>query len=534
MAEDGPFLAKALALLREGPDPGAARWLSSRSRQGRKVSQAASEDGGIVLIVDGISQDSRRQPEKDALALLSGLPGRMGRAFLYGLGSPALCKALLERTNELFALEPSPEVARAFFSSVDLSGPLADGSLRLFTPWGLQKPLGLPSRPELVAHRGTLRRDPWMYEALKARLAECGRGPKGRPGPSGPGILIVPPLSGGPASMGGFLEKAALGLGLRARLLSWPAALPLREAALRGAGGPPEGLTGLFRDCLGFLAKEAAAFSPGLVLALAQAPLDPPGVARLRDMLPDAILAFWFVEDMSVFRYAEGLVPLYDLFLHIQGDFLAPRLCDLGALGAHYLPPCADPGFFRPREVPERFRARLSFMGAGYPNRLGIFGELASRWGGSGRPASDFKVFGSGWQGASPELAGHLFEGGRRLTPEETALVYAGRGVQLNIHSGRGEGYNPGSWFVNPRTFEIAAAGGFQIVDRRPLLQGLFGEGELAVSDSPEGLPALIERFLGDPGEAGARGAKARQRVLEAHTYEHRLETILSLAFPKR
>ena len=130
-------------------------------------------------------------------------------------------------------------------------------------------------------------------------------------------------------------------------------------------------------------------------------------------------------------------------------------------------------------------------------------------------------------------MRARLFQGGRRITPEETALAYAGAAVSLNVHSGPGPGYNPGSLFVNPRTFEIAACGGFQIVDRRPLLSGLFDETELSVSEGPETLAEEALRFLGDPEERRERGRRARERVLSSHLYAHRLASILETAMER-
>ena len=63
--------------------------------------------------------------------------------------------------------------------------------------------------------------------------------------------------------------------------------------------------------------------------------------------------------------------------------------------------------------------------------------------------------------------------------------IYNASKININLHSSlqttdlvsRGD-------FVNPRTFELAAAGAFQLVDERSLLGELFGADELATFTS--------------------------------------------------
>jgi len=88
----------------------------------------------------------------------------------------------------------------------------------------------------------------------------------------------------------------------------------------------------------------------------------------------------------------------------------------------------------------------------------------------------------------------------------------------------------PGGDFVNPRTFELALCGAFQLVDRRTLLPELFDDDELAQFGS---LPELKERlayFLAHPEARAAFAARARQRALTDHTYAARMETLLAFA----
>ena len=86
-----------------------------------------------------------------------------------------------------------------------------------------------------------------------------------------------------------------------------------------------------------------------------------------------------------------------------------------------------------------------------------------------------------------------------------------------------------------PRTagvsLEVAAAAGAAIVSN-PYegIERWFEPGQelLIVGDAEEALAAYRE-LLADPGQAEAMGARARERVLDEHTYAHRASQLLSL-----
>jgi spore maturation protein CgeB len=82
---------------------------------------------------------------------------------------------------------------------------------------------------------------------------------------------------------------------------------------------------------------------------------------------------------------------------------------------------------------------------------------------------------------------------------------------------------------VNPRTFEIAACGAFQLVDYRSELPDVFTPGEEIVCFRDlEELRNQIGYYLEHPDERRRIAEKARSRVLKEHTYQARMETMLS------
>ena len=525
---------KNLAALAAGGQDLALAWLRQAPEIG-PVTEALAATGEMVVVAGGRSQASRRDPEAEARAWLREAAPAPGQPLvLFGFGQPWAVRLLLATGRRVAVFEPDPLVALTILSRHDFSSELAAARLRLLTPWHLADSKALEDLParadQLLVSPAARRRAPAQLAQLTRRLTPA---PPLRPAGPDFRLMVIPPLSGGPEPIAEALARAAAGLGLTVLYLDWGPELKAREKAAQGPASADKdrALAGLL-DLAGARAAEAAAFRPDLAVALAQAPLTVPALNRMRDQNPETVLAFWLVEDFRLFPYALETGPAYNVFFHIQEGLIEPALRNAGLTMAHYLPLAADPDFFKPvQDVPPAFRAELSFMGAGYPNRVRLMERLAAGyWSKSGRDPQNFKIFGSGWP-QTGRLAGHLFENGRRVSPGECAFVYAGGRINLNLHSSLKDEatFDDSGRFLNPRAFEIAAAGGLQITDPRPLLPPLFNPGrEVVVAESPEDLPDLIDHYLARPEEALALGLAARARVLAEHTYAHRLERILT------
>ncbi|MDR0620318.1 MAG: glycosyltransferase [Deltaproteobacteria bacterium] len=519
LSNDNPTLIANLRQLSEA-NPSLANFIRLYgSAEGLGLERA--EDGSPVLIVDGLSQDSRKNPLADAQKLLASALGPKAAPtgiWLFGLGSPATLSEAARVLPAVSVYEPDPRVIWAALCARDFSQEFKTRKITLYCPFDKAEGGLTPHPAPLIAHQSSKRRALAAWVGLTGLL--------GREPTAGVRLLIVPPFYGGSEPMGGFLLRAANKLGLTAKLHGWSDLLSRRAADLRN--DPTAGAGDLMGASAREVAGAAKEFAPTLILNLAQAPLDAQGLALLRREAKGALLAFWFVEDFFRFKYVSQVAPAYDLFFHIQDRRLgdAPRLWGLSQ--CWYLPAAADEEVFKPSECPERFRATLSFSGAGYPNRRAILADLAlNGWPKTGRPASEFKIFGSGWEGCPPSLKPHLFEGGRRISTEECARVYNGGQISLNIHSGDGTGFDRPSAFVNPRTFELACCGAAQIVDDRDLLADLFEPGELETVPEPKLLPEAIDKHLANPELGQAMGQKARRTVLSRHLYLHRLQYIL-------
>ncbi len=339
-------------------------------------------------------------------------------------------------------------------------------------------------------------------------------------------ILVVLPLYGGSLPIGRSCATALRGLGHVVEVFEAPEFYGAFSAlkTLRVTSDRLEYLENGFLQVISqAVAAKAETFGPDLVLALAQAPLSRQVLKRFRR---DGVkTAMWFVEDFRLFTYWEAFAPYYDLFAVIQKEPFFEKLTAVGQPNVLYLPLAADPAVHRPLElspVEQRlFGAEVSFMGAGYPNRRLAFRELL-----------DFGlgIFGSDWDGDSV-LAPRVRLEGRRIATDESVKIFNAATVNLNLHSSI-SATEPvaGGDFVNPRTFELAMCGAFQLVDRRSLLPELFGEDELAQFGSLAELKERLSHFLTHPEERAAYAQRARQRALQEHTYAARMERLLAFA----
>ena len=269
----------------------------------------------------------------------------------------------------------------------------------------------------------------------------------------------------------------------------------------------------------------ASEWRPDLVIGLAQAPLNASVCARLRSA--GIKVAFWFVENFRVLPYWKHVAKDYDAFFAIQDEPFLSMVRDAGSPKAVYLPTACDPERHAPVTLTEdertRFGADVSFAGAPYLNRQRMLLGLIDL-----QP----KIWGDGWAGT--ELERLAAEGGARFTLDEMVRIFAATKVNLNIHSANHvDGLDPDPDYVNPRTFELAACGAFQIVDARQPLPALFRDDELVTFRSTKELRSLITHYLARPEERAAIAARGRARVVAEHSFAHRVKRIFEETLPR-
>jgi spore maturation protein CgeB len=232
----------------------------------------------------------------------------------------------------------------------------------------------------------------------------------------------------------------------------------------------------------------------------------------------------WFVENYRHLTYWQQVAGGYDYWFVIQQGECETAIRKAGAGYVGYLPMAADPAVHRPLSLTPveelELRADVSFVGAGYANRRALLPRLVS-------PEWTFKLWGNEWDGAVG-LEKVLQRNGARIDSETCVKVFNATNVNINLHSFAGDGLDPQGDFVNPRTFELAAAGAFQLVDHRSLLSDLFTDREMVVFRSADEMVRQVRTWLHDEEGRKAAAEAARRRVLAEHTYVHRMRKLLT------
>ncbi|MCD4829270.1 MAG: glycosyltransferase [Candidatus Cloacimonetes bacterium] len=479
-----------------------------------------ARDGSPVPIIDDTSIHSSYHPrdegEKLARRFLAEHTG-CGHVVVFGLAFGYHVLPLLDQVEHVTVYEPLPQMIEAARAQSHLT-PVFErttvtGELEALPAGEEHAVLALPSYRRLLPQEWSA-----FQQALSARATTPDIDL------SGLRVLIDYPIYGGSHTTARYAQNALRRLGCQVRgldnayadgMLQRILAVPDGERSSQMSGQ----LTALLSQLLW---EECVSFRPHLILFLAQAPVSPELLKTLREKT-DALTAFWFVEDYRRFAYWRSYAGLFDGFFSIQTGVFERELLTHGEKHYAYLPMAADESVMRRLDLTSadstRFGADIAFMGAGYPNRRALFARLASY---------DLKLWGTGWEG-EPALTPLVQNGGARVSPEDTAKIYNATKININLHSSmNAELFEPDGDFINPRTFEIMACGGFQLVDRRHLFEGVFVEGEDFVCfDSLPDLRDKIDYYLAHPEERERIARNGQRKALNHHTYTHRMQSML-------
>ncbi|MDR4480342.1 MAG: glycosyltransferase [Nitrospira sp.] len=336
-------------------------------------------------------------------------------------------------------------------------------------------------------------------------------------------IALVGPIYGGSLPIARYVKRALETLGHNVQWIDH--SLHAASYEVMGTLKDPRNrqlMQGRMADVLSQWTLASLAESPpDLVLSMAQAPLTLPVLEHLRKK--KFLTAMWFVENYRHLTYWQQMAPGYEFWFVFQQGACLDAFRQAGARHVSYLPMAADPELHCPMTLSEddrrRFGADVSFVGAGYSNRRRLFPALL-------RHPWSFKLWGNEWDGAD-DLRSVLQLDGARIDTDACMKVFNATAINLNLHSTTGAGLDPQADFVNPRTFELAACGAFQLVDHRSQLPEFFTDQEIVSFRDFADVPGLVQRWLNDSEARQAMANAARTHVLSAHTYAHRMRDLL-------
>lgn len=227
--------------------------------------------------------------------------------------------------------------------------------------------------------------------------------------------------------------------------------------------------------------------------------------------------ACWWINDPFQFARSAKKAANYDfLFSNSAGS-----IDDYHAMGIHnayFLPTACDPRMHRHVPPLADYITDVCFAGDWSPLRQQLMETIAACF--------DVKIFGP-WKKKLPTnspLHRHLRDG--FFTPAEMACMFSSAKVVLNLHTWYGR-FDHG---VNPRLFEAAGCGTYQLVDWKREIPELFDCGtEVRTYRTFDDIPDLITEALHNELARQSVASAAQHRAYSQHTYRHRMDALLEI-----
>lgn len=254
----------------------------------------------------------------------------------------------------------------------------------------------------------------------------------------------------------------------------------------------------------------AKAFKPHLVLSLTRG-LHPEALEEV-GKTGDTRRAIWWGDSPGNSVRWGMLDPGWDLVL--AKDAQAVSKIRMVGRNAHLLHEAMNPSWHKP--IAQQANDRIAVAGNSYSFRQAICVRLME----ASVPLALYGPRPPAWSNPAYGRA----HSGKYIVKEGKSRVFGEALACLNTFS-LSEGDS-----LNCRAFEIAGAGGLQLIEYRPAIQECFEPGkEVLTFTTFEELLAHIERARRDPAAIKVVREAGAHRALAEHTYRHRLERLLKL-----
>jgi len=486
-----------------------------------KIETLVSKSGRPVFKYCSVAFHSLYKPEDDAKRYLSSIDDDTELVWLFGLGYGWHIEELIKKNIKIVIIEPSLEIFKSALENVDLTEIIS--KCELIVGHGYRKTVRKNKNKKslLLAHRPYLRFFEKELNSLETALKVIPFLSRKKPK-----IMLISPIYGGSETTYRYVKETIEKTGATVvpfdATFFAPAFFKIKEFA--GTDIHASQLNTLFTNMLG---EASLAFAdkeqPDLIFAMAQAPIDVAVLPRMREL--KVPLAFWFVEDFRTLKYWDRVAPLYDYFFTIQRGEFFEKLAMAGAKNVAYIPQATSPAHHKPlaltAEEKKKYGSDISFMGAGYKNRKEFFKGLLDY---------DFKIWGTEWD-LQTNLGELVQNRNERMKPEEYIKIFLASKININLHSSNLlAGIDPVGDFLNPRIFEIAACGAFQITDSRAELPALLEVGkEIETFSSLSELREKIDYYLTHEKERERIAKAGMRKVLAEHTFDNRIEDMLRI-----
>ena len=240
-----------------------------------------------------------------------------------------------------------------------------------------------------------------------------------------------------------------------------------------------------------------------------------------------SVLCVWLTED-----------PFYmDESIEIVKDYHYVFTIDLGAFeyyrkkfpdkGIHHLPLGTDPFLYKPSDTTVQYSYDVCIVGYPYPDRIELANKILTK--------NQYSLILVG-----PRWKRHMYNQhqesltiiNRWVAPESVRNLFITSKIILNPHrtfdyENNNNSLGIESKSINNRTFDIAACGGFQLLSNQPDLKEHFHSGEIVSYTDHTNCLELIDRYVDKESERYQYSKKAYEKVLNCHTFLHRIQYIL-------
>lgn len=266
-------------------------------------------------------------------------------------------------------------------------------------------------------------------------------------------------------------------------------------------------------------------YQPDLFLEAGGWNILPETVEALREM--NIKTALWTIDAPRIFEPIREAAPHYD-FVFTGGSEAYELLVDLPIKNLRWLPFACDPDFHRPVRLSpadkEKYGCDICFVGSGweglYPYRRKYLEALAD---------FDLGIWGPGWKTLSTLSPLRKTLRGAETRPEVWVKIFSASKIVFHSHYRDPSGNIP-CYQAAPRVYEALACGALLVVDNQQDVLSIFKPREdLVVFDDEKELRELVAYYLRFPKAAGKIAKRGREKVLNNHTYKHRIKEIMAI-----
>ncbi len=273
------------------------------------------------------------------------------------------------------------------------------------------------------------------------------------------------------------------------------------------------------------LERTAEEMRPHLFLAFKGAFVKPEALRRLHRM---GVVRYCFFPDTAIAnsRYLPHAIREYDWIFTTKSFGPRDFREQFGIQNCSFLPHAFDPIVHHPRtptaEEDKMFGCDVSFIGSWSPKKQKLLEDLVHL-----RPGLSLKVWGNSWQNLPRSSPLRPYAQFQPVVGIGYATAISCSKINLGLLREGLPGASSGD-LITSRTFHIPACGGLLLHERTTDVLQIFEENESCVCfEGAHELASKIDEFLKDRERCRAVAARGRGVVLAAHSWDHRVSTIL-------